>query len=53
MKLRLFLHRLFCRHKFGFSYNIFGDEINRHNGNRSMWVCYKCGKRKSKPNLHY
>ena len=34
---------LFCKHKYEFIRNIYGDEINAHNGMRSEWRCIKCG----------
>ena len=33
---------LFCKHKYKFIRNIYGDEINAHNGMRSEWRCAKC-----------
>lgn len=38
--------RLFkrCEHDYEFVRNIYGDEINFRNGNRSEWRCKKCGK---------
>lgn len=38
--------RLFkkCEHEYEFVCNIYGDEINFRNGNRSEWRCKKCGK---------
>lgn len=33
-----------CDHDYEFVRNIYGDEINQHNGYRSLWVCKKCGK---------
>ena len=40
------IKQLFCKHNFKFIRNIYGDEINLHNGNRSEWKCKKCGKTK-------
>lgn len=40
------IKQLFCKHKFKFIRNIYGDEINLRNGNRSEWKCEKCGKTK-------
>lgn len=37
------LRRLFCRHRWEWFRNIFGDEINAAGGNRSIWRCCKCG----------
>ena len=41
-----FWKRLFCRHdgKIDFVCDISGDNINRHNGARSVWQCPDCGK---------
>lgn len=38
--------RLFkrCEHDWEFVRNIYGDEINYCNGDRSWWRCKKCGK---------
>jgi len=41
----------FCRHDWIFMRNIYGDEINKCEGHRSMWCCRKCGVLKTKPNL--
>jgi len=40
-----FLKRLFCMHRGGVAFvrNIYGDEINRSGGKRSIWVCKRCG----------
>ena len=41
-----FLRWFFCDHKGCdkvFIRNIYGDEINHRNGNRSMWSCSHCG----------
>lgn len=35
---------LFCRHHLGFVRKIYGDEINRQNGKKFEYECYKCGK---------
>ena len=40
------IKQLFCKHNFKFIRNIYVDEINLHNGNRSEWKCKKCGKTK-------
>ena len=37
------IKQLFCKHEYYFTRNIYGDEINYHNGNRSEWKCKKCG----------
>ena len=46
------IKRLFCKHKYEFVRNIFGDEINYTNY-RSIWKCSKCGKIKYSKTLHY
>ena len=33
-----------CKHEYEFIRNIYGDEINQHDGKRSEWKCKKCGK---------
>lgn len=35
--------RMFCKHDYKFSHNIFGDEINHVDGKRSWWKCSICG----------
>lgn len=37
------LCQLFCKHSRDFVRNFYGDEINIHNGNRSLHQCTKCG----------
>lgn len=32
------------KHEYEFVRNIYGDQINQHNGMRSKWRCKKCGK---------
>lgn len=44
--------QLFCKHEWKFLRNIYGDEINACNGNRSWWVCKKCGKLELRPELY-
>lgn len=34
-----------CRHDYQIKRSFYGDEINAHNGKRSLWVCKKCGKK--------
>lgn len=46
------IKRLFCKHKYVFVRNIYGDEINLAGGNRSWWRCEKCGKRALDPHLY-
>lgn len=46
-KLIAMCRKFFCDHKGWaevFVRNIYGDEINRMNGKRSMWVCSHCGE---------
>ena len=50
-KIIYVLKRLFCKHDYHFSHNIYGDEINHHGGNRSWHKCYVCGDWKTFPNL--
>ncbi len=38
------IKQLFCKHNFVFIRNLHGDEINQHNGKRSLWQCTRCGK---------
>ena len=33
-----------CDHNYVFDHNLYGDQINFHNGSRSVWKCNKCGK---------
>ena len=33
-----------CDHDYVFDHNLYGDEINNHNGKRSVWRCSKCDK---------
>ena len=40
------IKRLFCKHQFVFVRNIYGDEINKCGGHRTLWKCSKCGKYK-------
>lgn len=44
MNIFNFIKQIFCSHNYVFKQNIYGDEINNHNGNRSIWQCSKCGK---------
>ena len=40
-----FIKNLFCKHKdLEFVRNIYGDEINAMNGQRSIWYCSDCRK---------
>jgi len=43
--------QLFCKHKWKFVRNIYGDEINACNGDRSWWKCEKCGLLETRPYL--
>lgn len=43
---------LFCHHEWEFERNIYGDEINYVGGDRSWWVCKKCGKHRHEPHLY-
>lgn len=40
----LWWKRLRCKHQFAFVRNIHGDEINLHDGKRSVWQCELCTK---------
>ena len=33
-----------CDHDYKFEYNIYGDDINKYGGYRSVFQCQKCGK---------
>lgn len=42
--MSFFWRRMLCKHKqWEFVSNIYGDEINRSGGKRSMWKCTECG----------
>ena len=43
---------LFCKHKYEFIRNIYGDEINAHDGMRSEWRCTKCGHVQYREDYH-
>lgn len=44
-KIKEFIKRQRCKHKdLEFIDNIYGDEIIRMGGNRSIWKCKGCGK---------
>ena len=43
---------LFCKHKYEFVRNIYGDEINVHDGMRSEWRCTKCGHVQYREDYH-
>ena len=52
--IKLIIGWLFCDHTFlTFVRNIYGDEINQHNGKRSIWKCKSCGKLIYKDKLYY
>ena len=39
------IKRIFCKHRpFFWLWNIYGDDIHTHDGNRSAWQCSKCGE---------
>lgn len=38
------MKRLFCKHKYIFHRNIYGDEIICVGYKRSVWKCTKCGR---------
>jgi hypothetical protein len=40
-----------CHHSYLWRRNIYGDEINMVNGDRSWWKCANCGKMKTDKNL--
>lgn len=42
-----------CTHDFIWLRNIYGDEINLHDGKRSIWCCSKCGKVEYRDELHF
>lgn len=45
-KLKLHLKQTFCKHDFKPWANIYGDLINCFNGERTVYLCRKCNKRK-------
>lgn len=45
------IKRLFCKHKWKWDRNVYGDEINYSGGKRSSWSCAKCGALKYMPQL--
>lgn len=53
MKIITKIKSLFCEHGYEFIRNVFGDEIIRLNGKRSIWKCKKCGKYHYSPFLEY
>lgn len=50
--MRTFFKRLFCKHEFQFSGNLYGDQIAVWNYMRSVWTCQKCGKLQGRHFLH-
>jgi len=44
--------QFFCKHDFVFMYNLYGDEINSWDGNRSLWQCKHCGRIQAREKLH-
>ena len=47
-----FLKKFFCKHRYKHIRNVFGDEINQHNGARSVWMCERCEKIQLRSRLH-
>ena len=45
------IKQLFCKHKWVWKRNYYGDYVNILNGKRSLWQCEKCGKWKRKKTL--
>jgi hypothetical protein len=41
--VRRIVLRLFCHHAYLWVRTYYGDEINIHNGKRSLFECRKCG----------
>ena len=41
-----------CEHEYEFVRNIYGDQINQHDGMRSEWRCVKCGHVQYREYLH-
>ena len=56
MKITNFIRQLIskhgCEHEYKFVRNIYGDEINTHNGMRSEWRCIKCGHVQYREDYH-
>ena len=47
------IERFFCAHRYEWSRNIYGDEINACGGKRSVWLCTKCGKCQDRKDFHH
>jgi hypothetical protein len=45
------IKQLYCKHKWVWKMNYYGDYVNMLNGKRSLWQCEKCGKWKRKKTL--
>ena len=43
MRLPRYFLRWFCSHDFCWRYNVYGDEIDKLGGKRSVWTCRRCG----------
>ena len=56
MKITNFIRQLIskhgCEHEYEFVRNMYGEEINTHNGMRSEWRCIKCGHVQYREDYH-
>lgn len=50
--LKNIISKYVCDHEYKFVRNIYGDEINQHNGMRSIWKCIKCDKIQYREDYH-
>lgn len=51
-KLKRFIQKYGCDHEYKFVRNLYGDQINQHDGARSVWECIKCGHIQYREDLH-
>ena len=51
--MRRFLMAFFCRHRYVFRRNLFGDQIIEWGWKRSVWQCSKCGNWQGRDELHH
>ena len=50
--IKQILSKYGCEHEYKFIRNIYGDEINQHDGMRSEWKCIKCGHVQYREDYH-
>jgi len=50
--IRQLISKYGCEHEYDFVRNIYGDEINQHDGMRSEWRCIKCGHIQYREDYH-